>query len=110
MTPRAAEQLRQERETFELNKRQAKLWFNLRLSLGYCGLVMLAMLAALCGFVILDHKLSSAVVVDWASAGLAGDISALLVTSWKLVLSPSSAMRLTPVTHIERSETGIGRT
>jgi hypothetical protein len=41
----AAEQLRQERETFELNKRQAAQWFGLRLRIGYCGLVILIALA-----------------------------------------------------------------
>lgn len=55
MNPAAAEQLRQERETFELHKRQAAQWFGLRLCLGYCGLVMLVMLAALCGLVVFNH-------------------------------------------------------
>jgi len=110
MNPAAAEQLRQERETFELNKRHAAQWFGLRLRMGYCGLVMLVLLAALCGFVILNHKLYSAVVLDWAAAVVAGDILALLVTTWKLVLSPSSAMCLAPVTHPRRNGTGIGKT
>jgi hypothetical protein len=109
MNPMAAEQLRQERETFELNKRQTAQWFGLRLRMGYCGLVMLVMLAGLCAFVILNHKAYPASVIDWAAAVLAGDIVALLVTTWKLVLSPTSAMPLSPVTRIERIAPGSGK-
>jgi hypothetical protein len=109
MNPMAAERLRQERETFELNKRQAAQWFGLRLRMGYCGLVMLVVLAGLCGFVILKQISYPATVVDWAVAVLAGDIVALLVTTWKLVLSPTSVMPLSPVTRIERIGPGIGK-
>ena len=98
MNPAAAEQLRQERETFELNKRHADQWFGLQLRMGYCGLVMLAGLAATCVLIILSHKNYPTAVVDWAAAVLAGDIVALLVATWKLVLSPSSVMNLNPVT------------
>jgi hypothetical protein len=101
MNPMAAEQLRQERETFELNKRQAAHWFDLRLRMGYSGLVMLVVLAGLCGFVILNHNAYPATVIDWAVALLAGDIIALLVTTWKLVLSPTSVVPLSPVTWVK---------
>src|ERR1700743_1163423 len=108
MNRAAAERLRQERETFELNKRQAAQWFGLRLRMGYCGLVMLVMLATLCGFVILNYAFYSAAMVDWAATVMAGDILALLISTWKLVLSPASAMRLMPVTHIEQKRADIG--
>jgi hypothetical protein len=94
----AAEQLRQERETFELNKRQAAQWFGLRLRMGYCGLVILIALAASCMFMILSAKNYPIVVVDWAATVLAGDIFALVIAAWKLVLNPNSAINLNPVT------------
>lgn len=99
MNLESAEQLRQERETFELNKRQAAQWFGLRLRMGYCGLVILAALAANCMFIILCAKIYPIVVVDWAATVLAGDILALLVAAWKLVLNPNSAMNVNPVTN-----------
>jgi hypothetical protein len=104
MNPARDEQLRQERETFELNKRQATQWFGLRLRMGYCGLAMLVILAALCSLIIVSHDAYSGNVVGWATTALASDILALLVTTWKLVLSPASVLQLSPVTRSKRSE------
>jgi hypothetical protein len=84
----SAEQLRQERETFELNKRQAAQWFGLRLRMGYCGLVILAALAANCMFIILCAKIYPIVVVDWAATVLVGDILALPPGNWCLARIP----------------------
>ena len=66
MNGTAAGPARQERETFDLNKRQAAQWFGLRLCMGYCGLAMLLVLAAVCGFVIL----TTSFIQPWQSIGL----------------------------------------
>ena len=98
MKAAAAEQLRQERETFELNKRQAAQWFGLRLRMGYCGLAMLVLMAAVCAAIILTAAARSPWVIKWATFVLAGDILALLITVWRMVLAPASAIKLAPVT------------
>jgi hypothetical protein len=104
MNDAEAEQLRQEREAFDLNKRHAGEWFSLRLRMGYAGLGMMIVLAAACIFIVLKPAAYSQGVVAGAGSVLAGDVIALLAATWKLVLSPASAMPLNPVSHKERAE------
>jgi hypothetical protein len=93
-----AEQLRQERETFEFNKRTAREWSRLRLSLGYGALIVFLAVFALCTFVILAHDQFGANVDKWALSVLAIDIVGLAGTVIKLVFDASQARPLTPVT------------
>jgi uncharacterized membrane protein YqjE len=103
MTEAEAEQLRQEREAFDLQKRQASSWFLLRLAMGYFGLALLALVATVCGFVLFDHTAFSASLSMKALVVLGGDLLAVLATTWKLVLSPSTTVTLLPITNAENS-------
>ena len=95
-----AEQLRQERETFDFNKRQAGAWSLLSLSIGYTALVVLVAIFALCTFVILAHDQFVPEVSTWAMGVLGLDIIGLVCTVIKLVFDGARARPLTPVTHV----------
>ncbi|HEX4196630.1 MAG TPA: hypothetical protein VHZ26_04235 [Caulobacteraceae bacterium] len=101
MTEVQAEQLRQEREAFDLRKRHASSWFLLRLTMGYSGLALLVLVAATCGFVLLNHAAFSASLSMNALVVLGGDLLAVLATTWKLVLSPSTRVVLLPITKLK---------
>lgn len=76
MNEAQAEQLRQEREAFELRKQQASSWFVLRLAMGYFGLVLLALVAAFCGFVLVNQAAFSSATSGSALVVLGGDLLA----------------------------------
>jgi len=94
MNESQAEQLRQEREAFELRKQQASSWFVLRLAMGYFGLVLLAFSSATAG---------GALVV------LGGDLLAVLAATWRLVLGPSTTVTLLPLTKSASDSSAGGR-
>lgn len=94
-----AEQLRQERETFEFNMRQAGAWSLLRLSIGYVALFVLVSVFGLCTFVILAHDGFGVDTDKWAMAVLGIDIIGLVGTVLKLVFDAKQGKPLTPVTH-----------
>lgn len=94
-----AEQLRQERETFEFNMRQACAWSLLRLSIGYAALFVLVAVFGLCTFVILAHNQFPPEATKWAMGVLGLDILGLVGTVIKLVFDAKQAKSLTPVTH-----------
>ena len=93
-----AEQLRQERETFEFNMRQAGAWSLLRLSIGYVSLFVLVAVFALCTFVILAHTWFGPDAATWAMGVLGVDIVGLVSTVIKLVFDAKQAKPLMPVT------------
>ncbi len=93
------EQLRQERETFEFNMRQAGAWSLLRLWIGYVALFVLVAVFALCTFVILAHSWFGPNADKWAMGVLSVDIMGLVGTVIKLVFDAKQAKPLTPVTH-----------
>lgn len=94
-----AEQLRQERETFEFNMRQAGAWLWLRLSLGYVAMVVLVAVFGLCTYVIVAHDRFGPDADKWAMGVLGVDIISLVSTVIKLVFDARQAKPLTPVTH-----------
>jgi hypothetical protein len=95
---RAEEQLRQERETFDQQCNQDRRWFNLRLAVGYSSIVLLGGIMAACILIITHEPEFPPGVVLGATGALFGDVLGLLVTVWKVVLSPASLTRLAPVT------------
>ena len=97
-----AEQLRQEKATFEFNLRQAGAWSLLRLSIGYCALVVLVAVFALCTFVILNHDRYAPEASTWAMGVLGLDIIGLIGTVIKLVFDAKQAKPLMPVTKAAR--------
>ena len=95
---RAEERLRQERETFDQQKKQDTHWFRLRLVMGCSAVILLCLIAAVCVLVILNHDNYPAAIVTSAAAAFFAEVLGLLGAVWKMVLSPGSATKLEPVT------------
>ncbi len=95
---RLEERLRQERETFEQRKGQEAKWFNLRLRMGYMAALMLPAIGGIAGFIIMNESRFSSSVVAAAAAALLIDILGLLGAVWKIVLNPTGATPLEPIT------------
>lgn len=94
----AMERLRQERETFDQRKEQQERWFVLRLRMGYVAAVLLPTIAALSGYIVANPADYSPAAVTAASGALLVDVLGLLGAVWKIVLSPESVTKLSPVT------------
>jgi len=95
---RAEEQLRQERETFDQQRSQDQLWFNLRLAVGYSSIVLLGGIMGACFLIITHDPAFPSAVVLGATGALFSDVLGLLVTVWKVVLNPGTLTRLAPET------------
>lgn len=94
----ALEQLRQERETFELRKKHESSWFLLRLIMGYLSVFLLPSVAIFCGYIILNQAKFGTTIATLAAGALLTDIVALIIAVWKVVLQSGSIERLKPVT------------
>ena len=97
-----AERLRQERETFEQNKEHDARWFRLRLCLGYAAIVLLALIAVVTSWIVLHPTHYPAVVTGAAATALFVDVIGILAGVWKVVLKPTSLVRLRPMTKDEQ--------
>ncbi len=82
------EAIRQQRETFELKTGQDRLWFNLRLTIGYAAVVLLLGVLVVCAVVLLRTGRYPEFVVKAASATLLADVG-LLAPICKFVLNAS---------------------
>jgi len=98
---RAAERVRQEKETFDQRKQQDKLWFILKLIMGFFSIILLAGIAIVATYILLNNKDFSTSVVKSAGVALFVDILGLLISVWKIVLNPNSVTKLEPVTKDE---------
>jgi len=96
---RAVEQLRQERDTFELRKAQEVRWFQLKLVMGYAAVALVIAVMFIAGYVLLGPRMFSPTVVNMAATALLVDVLGLFAAVWKIVLNPSSGTRLAPVTN-----------
>lgn len=94
----AMERLRQERETFNQALIHQKRWFILRLSMGYAAVVLLPIIAILCGYIAFAPENYSTTTVNIATGALFTDVLGLFASIWKVVLSPASIGELSPVT------------
>lgn len=101
---RASEQLRQERETFDQRRRHDSRWFQLRLTMGYISIVLLAAIMVISSYVLFNPSQFSKIVVTAAGLALFVDALGLLIAVWKIVLNPASMGRLNPVTNTDLSE------
>lgn len=95
---RAAEQVRQERETFNQRKDHGERWFRLRLAMGYSSIVLLGGVMGISGYVLLSPAAYSGGVLATAGGALFVDVLGLLAGVWKISLSPELAGTLSPVT------------
>jgi len=93
----AQERFRQEHETFELHKKHQQRWFTLQLILGYASIVVMAVIMAVCAYVVLRPDLFKAEVVNLAVVGLLADTVALMISVWRIVLDPDFRTQLAPV-------------
>lgn len=98
---RAAERIRQEKETFDQRKRQDSQWFILKLVMGFFAVVLLAAVLIISTYILINNKSFPASVVTAAGAALFVDILGLIISVWKIVLNPNSITKLDPVTRIE---------
>lgn len=96
--PRALEQLRQERETFDHAKTELAQWSRLRLVMGYAGIAALLGVAVVSGIIVLNPSRYPTGVITVAATTLLVDILSLSVSIFKLVLQQGSATPLKPVT------------
>ena len=109
---RAREQLRQERETFEQTRAQVGRWFHLRLCMGYVGIALMGLIAAVSTYVILNPDRYAGHVLGIAATALLVDLVGLVVSIFRLVLHHGSMAKLEPVTRCERGRervTGAAR-
>jgi hypothetical protein len=72
----AAEQLRQERETFDQARSQDRLWFGLRLAMGYVAIAIMVLVASVSLYVMLHPQRYGPAVLTLAAAALLVDWSA----------------------------------
>jgi len=95
---KAAESLRQQKETFDQRKRHDSRWFILKLIMGYSAILMLLAILVISSVVVFNYKDYTENIVNWATPALFVDILGLIFTVWKVVLSPNASTKLEPVT------------
>ena len=103
------EAIRQQRETFDQHKHQDRLWFALRLVMGYSSVVLLLSILVLCAEILIYTRHYPEFVVRAASVTLFADVIGLIFSVWKVALSPSAYSRLHPVTSRPGSHDDWGR-
>ena len=97
---RAEEQLRQEREAFNLKKKQDNTWFYLRLATGVISLLLLLLIVLFCVYIFIHYSDFPSVVVGGASAALFGDVVGLIVLVAKVMVGSGQVRPLEPVTRV----------
>lgn len=97
---RAAERLRQERETFDQHQRHDEWWFRLRLVMGFSAVVLLFFIMVVSTYILVNAASFASSVVTAAGAGLFVDALGLLIGVWKITLNPSFLTRLAPITDV----------
>jgi hypothetical protein len=95
---KAAETLRQESETFEQYKAHDRMWFILRLVMGYTAVISLIAILVISAIIIFNYESFPDKIVSWAGPALFVDILGLIFTVWKVVLNPNFSTKLEPVT------------
>src|SRR4051812_31730116 len=69
LVERALEQLRQERGIFEQRKSQESRWFYLRLTMGYCSILLLGFVIFVCSYILFNSQsFSEATVISAGTA------------------------------------------
>ena len=107
---RAAEQLRQERETFDQAKQHEARWFVLRLVMGYSAVLLLAAIMVVASYILFNAGGFPVGVVTAAGGALFVDVLGLLVAVWKIALNPNFYARLAPVTQVAFPDPQTART
>lgn len=95
---RAIEQLRQERDVFNLRKKQESRWFLLRLTMGYASVALLVIVIIISSIILFNSGNFPVFTVQAAGAALFADVVGLLLGIWKIVLNPKFVTKLSPET------------
>lgn len=95
---RAAEQLRQEKETFNQAKSHDHSWFRLRLIMGFASVILLIAVMFISTYILLYNIDFPSSVVTAAGASLFVDVLGMLTGVWKIALNPKSLSKLEPTT------------
>lgn len=98
---RASERVRQEKETFDQRKKHDNLWFILKLIMGFFSVILLAGVAIVATYILMNNTEFPASVVTSAGVALFVDVLGLIISVWKIVLNPKSVTKLEPVTKDE---------
>jgi hypothetical protein len=106
---RATEQLRQERETFDQQKKHDNRWFILRLVMGYSTVVMQGAILVISSWIIFHASAFSPVVAKFAAGALFVDAVGLVASVWRGVLKPNAEKRLGPVTKAKLPHGSTGK-
>lgn len=104
MIERATEQLRQEREVFDLRKSQEARWFVLQITMGWASVFLLIAVIVICAYVLLNNTNFDEFTVKAAGAAIFVDVVGLIIGIWKIVLKPDLVTKLTPETQQELGE------
>lgn len=99
----AAEQLRQEREAFDQARSHDRLWFGLRLAMGYVAIALMVLVAGVSLYVMLHPQDYGETVLVLAATALLVDMVSLAAAVFRLVLQQGGAPSLAPVTRAPRS-------
>lgn len=99
---RAAEKIRQDRETFDQRKKQDSQWFILKLGMGVVSIILLAGVLFIATYILFNNEQYPTSVVTSAGVALFVDILGLIISIWKIVLNPNSITKLDPVTKNDR--------
>jgi len=100
MIERAAEQLRQERETFDQAKKHDGLWFILKLAMGFVSVILLICVMVVAVYILFNNGDFSLTVTNFAGAALFVDVLGMLIGVWKIVIAPESSSKLQPTTQV----------
>jgi hypothetical protein len=100
----AVEHLRQQKETFNQHKSQATWWFALRLSVGFISIFVLLIVCYVAAHILLNSTEYPTCVVTIAASALFIDTLGILGAVWKIVIAPSSSIKLQPITPMPTSK------
>jgi hypothetical protein len=93
-----SERLRQERETFDHQKKQDNWWFSLKLTMGFVSILLLPSILFVAATILFHHREYPDAVVVSAGIAIFADTLGLLIGIWKIVLSPGASTKLAPLT------------
>lgn len=93
---KAAERLRQQRDTFDQKKKHDSRWFWLKLIMGYSAVILMLAILVISSVIIFNYQDYTDKIINWAAPALFVDILGLIFTVWKVVLAPNNSTKLEP--------------
>lgn len=92
------ERLRQERETFDLEKKHYEQWFQVRRTMGWIVALMLPAVLIVATIIIFNSSDFDRLTVQLATGALLVDTLGAVLALYKLILGSSPTVHLQPVT------------